>query len=97
MIHLACRCLCIMSCSEADKSNKIKLMQENILEKISYYLDYPDEKLLYTSLKLFLNINSEIRSSISEVLYKNNTLIAKLTAVLAGSGIPKAIRSIRVK
>jgi hypothetical protein len=96
MIHLACRCLCIMSCSETDKSNKIKLMQENILEKISYYLDYPDEKLLYTSLKLFLNINSEIRSSISEVLYKNSTLISKLTAVLAGSGIPKAIRSIRV-
>lgn len=97
MIHLACRCLCILTCSESDKNNKIKLMQENILEKICSYLDYPDEKLLFASLKLFLNLNSEIRSNISEILYKNNKLISKLISVLEGSGIPKTIRSIRVK
>ena len=95
LLNHSCRCLCILTCSQIDKNNKTKILQDNVIEIICFYLDYPDEKLLFGSLKLLGNILPELRENLAEILYKNSKLIPKLTEVLAGTGVPGTYHSLK--
>lgn len=92
---LACKCLTILTCSDIDKNNKTKILQDDVIEHISNFLECQDEKLLFCSLKLLLNILPELQESIGEILYKNSKLIPRLIGVLAGTGVPKTFHSVK--
>ena len=83
------KCLISLTCSDIDKNNRTKLLQEEVLFNITQYLEYPDEKIVFLNLKLFANILPETRDNLNELLQKNNKLLSKLVNVLSGTNIAK--------
>jgi hypothetical protein len=94
-IILACKCLTVLTCSDIDKNNKTKILQDNVVDFIINYLDNKDEKLVFCSLKLLMNILPELQETISEILYKNGTLIPRLINILKGTGVAKCFYPIK--
>jgi len=90
------KCLISLTCSDIDKNNRTKLLQEEVLFNITQYLEYPDEKIVFINLLLFSNILPETRDNLNELLLKNNKLIKKLVDVLSGTSLPKTFYGAKV-
>lgn len=91
----ACKCLVYLTCTNSDKNNKNKILQEDALYIIAQYLDNPDEKILFFSLELLQNLLPELQDNLHDILYKNNKLIPGLLNILEGPNIAGAKYSIK--
>ena len=82
----AARALCLLTSTESDKNNRQRAILNNVLTPIVTYIDYPDEKLMYTSLVLLRNILPEIKETLSKM--KNTTmLVEKIVDVFRGTKV----------
>lgn len=90
----ACRCMCLLTSTETDKNNRQRLILNNIIYPIVNYLDFPDEKLIYSTLILTKNILPEFRETISKM--KNlHSLVQKLVGIFAGTNVYKCYHEMK--
>ena len=100
-LTLSAKCLCNLIIKKHDKKNKIILIQEDIISKISYYLEYYDfdEKLVITSLELFRLLSSELKSKINEYISDVNgvNMIRTFKNILKGTRVPGSFYSQKIQ
>lgn len=89
---IAAKCLCLLVCKQTDKMSKKILIQEDIVAKISNFLqnyEY-DLNLMITSLELFSYIMPELKSKINDYLLDNGgvNILNNLKAILLSTNSP---------
>lgn len=87
---------CILSCTKYDKAFKTKLLQEEILNGLINYLDFPNEIIIFNSLKLLLNLIPEISENLIDILDKYDQLVSKIISKFITSNIPEEQLSINI-
>lgn len=99
-IVLAAKCLCALVLKDNDKKNKIIMIQEDIVPKISFYFDYYDfdEKLMLISLELLSLVLPELKGKINEYLSDSTgvNILSSFKKILRPSVIPGTYHSQRV-
>lgn len=83
----ACKILYELTLSESDRKAKLFLLSHDILYLISKKITSPNEKEVKISLKLALNIISEIKENINTLL-SNQQLLFNLLSIIKGKNIP---------
>ena len=80
------RSLCLLTSTESDKNNRQRAILNNVLTPIVTYIDYPDEKLMYTSLVLLKNILPEIKETLTK-MKNTTTLVERIVDVFRGTKV----------
>ena len=80
------RALCLLTSTESDKNNRQRAILNNVLTPIVTYIDYPDEKLMYTSLVLLKNILPEIKETLTK-MKNTTTLVERIVDVFRGTKV----------
>lgn len=83
----ACKILYELTVSESDRSAKLFLLTRDILYLISKKITSPNEKEVKISLKLALNVLSEIKENINTLL-SNQQFLSNLLSIIKGKYIP---------
>lgn len=97
IITLACKSLCALVSNENDYKNRLILIQNDMISKLSQYIEERfDEKMVLCLLELLLLLLPEAKLTIVNYLYKETNLMEKLSNLLEGPGIPGTYFSIRV-
>lgn len=99
-LTLVAKCLCALIANDSDKKNKIILIQEDIVPKISIYFEHYDydEKLLVTSLEILYFVLPELKLKVIEYLsgVHNVNLIKSFKNFLKDTKVPGTYYSQRV-